>query len=355
VNWSDEEVRALGSMPEGEPLTTPETLAIATRAVEIVAVRGGTMTVEALAEMERKSGLSTYDCKEAFDHLRVQGARVAMLEAERDELRAQADAIGKNWELACRKADEQRERAEAAEERLKWARARVERMPRGPDKDELRWRLSSESSPRPAPDYAPEHLSGLRAACAELSWAHVRLCEQVNRLLPREPQCRPPLAKHPEEGRCAAPFAAGSPCWLEPGHSGAHEATPYRYPCSPTCTHDDAATPDHPERVMERSATFTQTCMDSGHTMTATGCGQCAPNATSFAVVQVREARSDEFTAKMAEHQETAEAVASAREDGMEAMRAACLSETERVFEEGGLRNTAIYTRLVAAIEGAAP
>lgn len=46
------------------------------------------------------------------------------------------------------------------------------------------------------------------------------------------------------------------------------------YPCSPTCTHDDAATPDHPERVKERSEAW-NTLHPNG-SCTCAGEGTCS-------------------------------------------------------------------------------
>lgn len=66
------------------------------------------------------------------------------------------------------------------------------------------------------------------------------------------------------KGQCPA-FAW---CCHPAGHAGFHEEAPGvaprsltrpdRFPCSPTCTHDDAATPGHPERVRQRSEAFTE-------------------------------------------------------------------------------------------------
>jgi hypothetical protein len=90
-----------------------------------------------------------------------------------------------------------------------------------------------------------------------------------------------------------------------------------RYPCSPTCTHDDASTPGHPERVKERSEAFSDAV-------------QAADNLAAGERGLQR-----------------------AYENGAEAMRAACL---EAVMKECGVFGLGPAAReaLKAAIEGAA-
>lgn len=362
MNWSDEELRALAVVPEGEPLTTPEILVLATRAVELVAVRGGMMEsadiAQELARVEAVIGRAA--AEDLRGHIVAQGVRVAVLEAgalrwqgQHDELRAQVDALGNNFEVACRKADEQRERAERLEEELARVTARAARLDIALSERTKTYQQAAQERDAAlarcatAPDYSPEHLSGLRVACSDLSRAHVRLCEEVNRLLPREMG----TSANREHAPVALALAALERVfyWLAMGDEGPEGALPCsgevmstkeggdlleqvrvaaralgglrdedeRHPCSSTCTHDDAATPGHPERAKERS---------------------------------------EEFTAKMAEHQETADAVAKAREDGVEAMRTACWEVVRPECETEGYDSRGHFmSRLKAAIEGAAP
>lgn len=83
-----------------------------------------------------------------------------------------------------------------------------------------------------------------------------------------------------------------------------------RYPCSPTCTHDDAATPGHPDRVKERSEDVT---------------GILAVPSTDCC------------------------------EQAEEAMLAACLEAAREWAARNGIVGVAFDLGLKAAIEGAAP
>jgi hypothetical protein len=85
-----------------------------------------------------------------------------------------------------------------------------------------------------------------------------------------------------------------------------------RFPCSPACTHDDARTPGHPERVKERSEAFEQLVCD---------------------------------------HEDS-----TVYHKGAEAMRAACWEAVAARLEvEGYDRGGALLLGLKAAIEGATP
>ena len=58
------------------------------------------------------------------------------------------------------------------------------------------------------------------------------------------------------EARCHAPDHINCPCTWDPPHECRYPQ-PLDYPCSKSCTHDDAAKPGHPERVKERSEAVT--------------------------------------------------------------------------------------------------
>lgn len=89
-----------------------------------------------------------------------------------------------------------------------------------------------------------------------------------------------------------------------------------RYPCSPTCTHDDASTPGHPERVKERSE-------EIGH--------------------PEPEMDPREVTAYEAGHAA-----------GLEDMRAACLNAVQFEMEKRGASREE-WDAMKSAIEGATP
>lgn len=94
-------------------------------------------------------------------------------------------------------------------------------------------------------------------------------------------------------------------------------STAERYPCSDTCTHDDAATPGHPERVKGRSEAFIRT------------------------LTPEEEAAGDD-------------AYATAQEEGAEAMRAACWEAVQATYDRHGwVKGGPMYEALKAAIESA--
>jgi len=229
--FSEEEVtqaQAAAGTVVGEPISTEDmetarrTLRAVIRAVMaktagLLAARGGTMTAEELEEAFKAVEWASHRGASAIrEYLAAQGARAAALEKELNEARQQIDALGKNWELACAKADEQRERAEAAEQE----------------------RLEEVGNRRAWQERAATHLKRAEAAEERLQQlregiqAIVSQCAEMVKVAALPPRCD-----------CAARNIA---ClhWMR------------RYPCSPTCTHDDAKTPGHPERVRERSEGF---------------------------------------------------------------------------------------------------
>jgi FtsZ-binding cell division protein ZapB len=136
----------------------------------------------------------------------------------------------------------------------------------------------------------------------------------------------------PQEGKepvpqCGAAHPADPEtfCADDRGHDGPHSDTGdgpaitwrqrdgERYPCSTTCTHDDAATPGHPERVKERSAELEAVARGEGQT----------------------------------------KAESAAYDAGVDAMRAACIEAVlKRLYHHGLYHFTHDFK---AAIEGAAP
>jgi predicted nuclease with TOPRIM domain len=114
------------------------------------------------------------------------------------------------------------------------------------------------------------------------------------------------------------------------------EVLSVRYPCAPTCTHDDARTPGHPERVRQRSEAVEAALApsyshgDSLHT-------DVPPGSPVVESGEEQEARG--------------------YDDGAEAMRAACWEAVQEYLDVSGLATSAPAMRdaLKAAIEGAAP
>lgn len=117
-----------------------------------------------------------------------------------------------------------------------------------------------------------------------------------------------------------------------------------RWPCSPACTHDDAATPGHPERVKEQSEAVMWSIV--------------APDAPPERVGE----RSEELDRAMNDSLGSPQVVESraktewdaAWEQGAEAMRAACLEVVLVWMQERGIPLLA-QADMKKVIEGAAP
>jgi hypothetical protein len=141
----------------------------------------------------------------------------------------------------------------------------------------------------------------------------------------------------------------------------ATRASAGRYPCSPTCTHSDAATPGHAERVARASEAFSRSSgLDAGampviseETMAAvrrTITSVDGTLATTGAMLKdwpKDEPTPDETTA----HEE---GLTKGYDNGVEAMRAACWEAAKEVFARYGIIEH-LYQDMKAAIEGAAP
>lgn len=160
-----------------------------------------------------------------------------------------------------------------------------------------------------------------------------------------------------------------------------------RYPCSPTCTHEASANPDHPARVrvMLENMKDIPDVIDSGDdAATATAghaervthrslpvCGCCTrapcncPNGPRWPCAvgcnhpdswvaghpeRVKE-RSEAFVKRAEDHHKS---VSEGYEAGAEAMRAACIAAARSVMEGMGASN-GDWDAMKAALEGAAP
>lgn len=120
-----------------------------------------------------------------------------------------------------------------------------------------------------------------------------------------------------------------------------------RYPCSPTCTHDDAATPGHPERVKERSEVFsTATGGDYGGEIRE------EHEEPECGAIQEQE-ESDLQPVQRGPHPRNLHE--EAYDDGAEDMRAACLRDVLVVLAVLGVDDRYVVGRLKSAIEGAVP
>jgi hypothetical protein len=138
------------------------------------------------------------------------------------------------------------------------------------------------------------------------------------------------LATHARLGHPATPEAAPHTHeWVAPavGTQVCTGCPERRYPCSERCAHLDAASPDHAERVAERSQAFNEVSGPNvGH-----------PDALPEGPLEVVD------PAFIAGH-----------EQGAEAMRAACWEAVQAEMQRMGVFDVGVRARLKAAIEGAA-
>lgn len=105
-----------------------------------------------------------------------------------------------------------------------------------------------------------------------------------------------------------------------------------RYPCSDTCTHDDAGTPCHPERVKAKSEAFAKD-----------GVCTCGPGKVA---TWRKQPHGEECPAK-SNH------TPDAYRDGVEETREAVRLGVAQVLQHFGLRRTPLEDALMAAIEDA--
>lgn len=139
--------------------------------------------------------------------------------------------------------------------------------------------------------------------------------------------------------------------WVQCGFAREH----HRWPCSPTCTHDDAWVPGHPERVRERSeavlAAITK-CPKCGGDVEegyghASGAPQPAPYLYCLASCGWRHTVKGEVVWNPTREQEAW------FDSGAEAMRAACLKALRAWCERNGLDEA--YQSMKEDIDGATP
>lgn len=254
--WTDDEYvqlrEALGRM--GTPEERRASIeAIASRAVELAAARGGTMADEVDAHLQ-----AIYAGEDApVGRMGEIIAAFAALGARNATLEAEVTTLSERLVQANQRAQENWDKQEAERERLQGERDAVLRRA----------------------EHAEERIRQLAIAGQELSAA---------------------VDKH-----------VGAPSDVAPG-STFTEKSARRYPCSPTCTHDDAATPGHSERVKVRSEAF-----------------KADP---SLSVTE-----------------------AATYEQGAEAMRAQIRADVAAECDRHGLAWTPAFKAIIAAIMGAKP
>jgi len=327
MEWTDEEIRC-GS----EANRQRGTRAVMTRAVELAAARGGMMpdVVRCFRDGFRNLRFSDSELGSVAEHITSQGARILMLE-EQKRLDAEHTA------LLLRELD-----AEPSET-LRGVAIRIMR-----ERDALSRGLA-ETNQRAQDNWEKQEAERERLQ-AELSATQTER-DRWRSLWENETRRVVVLEKAGQELSAAV---------------DKHVGEPQRYPCSPTCTHDDARTPSHPERVKKSSADFVRaTCPN----------GDCAISRCETCPERVKE-RSEAFAAVVpcppscpshnnSGHTHRAEAYEAALpemerteayDSGAEAMRAACWEEAQKAMEEMGVNCDApFWNRMKTAIEGAAP
>jgi hypothetical protein len=413
--WGKEERRELGfAVIEARRTNADEVEATATRAVELAAARGGTMTASERAELgDYADGLADGRpvlaslIRQSLKASAVLGARNSVLEAERDALKAELHHLREDWTTTWR------ERAETAESELarlkanhpapsessgqvaederalsltidaacedatfeaKWGekdRAALSRLAAGAQREEtlrgwladLTEMLLGERPVGAMPGTTKDALRAVLKARDDAQQQVGRLTAHLSRVVGERdgllagldllkgemdairkrslaavtirakigvngisaamawvvdgPQCvacgEEPVTQLEQDppalgAKCAAAVAPGATF---------NEHGAKRYPCSDTCTHDDAATPGHPERVKERSEAVT-------------------------AAVDVPE------------DYDWGESEPDPYQRGSEAMRAACWEAAQARCERWGFSD-GFRADLKAAIEGATP
>jgi hypothetical protein len=380
MNWSEEEIGgAENARAEAEERHYQQhgdsddkwragVAAIMTHAAELLAARGGTMTAEALDVaiqelVDRAPSLSV----DLDRHLSAQGARVAVLEAENTEarerlekrtaeLKAQRDEALRLLatrvavlEQALKENDEEikyvRERLTAAEEGSR----ELVRRAQGAEADVERWKREHSVMATQAKD-AREEARVLKARCATLFAAGQTLSAVADRT--GEPKENAPSvhaidaygllktgdsARHPQryphefvddgDGLCG---------WRREPHAVmcGYNKSQHMWPCSATCTHDDATKPGHPERVKERSEAVNAAV-------------ECPPSCPSH-LNSGHTHQADDPSGEM--HGDYADGY----DAGAEAMRAACLTAATEWAMARGFSVPELRS-LKSAIEGAVP
>lgn len=356
IEWSDDDVEAAWRRASGAPIRSRDsTWAIMNYAVELYLARASGQTKE--DETAVRSTLETADGDMGHDaNTHAALSRLSALAQEAEALRASADELQ-------RQRDSRGEALEVAEQEIKTLRAKVATLEPHVERAE-HYKASTAKWMESAMGLRAE-VEGLKSEM-EASWSAarkvapvdklgVRLCDVVASLVSNAQslssireraaqaiaECRGEGAREilrerlgwvlegdaansstqsngsgkvghaSTPGQCSNPDPTIGPTCAERGCEGRE----CRYPCSPTCTHDDAATPGHPERVKERSKAL-----------------NAIPTATP-----------DPYDW--------------GRSDGIEAMRAACWEAVQTPLRIlGGVEpGSAIWSAIKTAIESANP
>lgn len=338
-------LRGVFETTSGSP--TEVILAVATRAVELKATGGFQLPPRLRILIENCEGaakepgqtVSVENLLELADFSAAQGARVAALEDEVQRL------SGLSAVTECMAARRERDEAYALAATYKRdidaesAGSMALRKRFGADDTETfqdfvarlskerdvaaqlaLLRLKDRMALAAERDETVSRLSSLRPFISQLATLSVEMAKVVGD--PSAPSCCEHCGNDAPNGKrfCSARCQkCESTDWPADGCASVCKS---RYPCSTTCTHDDAATPGHAERVKERSEAF---------------------NGVRAGPLTLNEREQSLFEA----------AWDGGQEQGAEAMRAACLVAVRDTLQ--GFGDERLYPMLKAAIEGATP
>lgn len=375
TSWTQKELRELVQVQtETRDDSAGSVAAVASRAVELVAARGGTMTAERLRGVLSNAD-AFLDAKEAAEvrqHIVALGDEIATLRAKVAELGAFKAYVHQRLDEAnipTHPSGPHSTEGCRIGHPLDIALARLK--PSGQVAEDVNWLLHEHHHRNEPPDAYTTRVQRLAALAQRTQEAEkdattlrnesMTLYATLQRLRSSadvaESQLRAireraedPHGMREAGGRAKAEQGDGwtdatvaaaiarwavdgnppgtsesSPTDVEPGSTLTERGT-RRYPCSPTCTHDDAATPGHAARVAERSKAFSE-----------------AASPDAGAVEETDDSR--EAIERVADED--------AYDRGAEAMRAACWEAIGTVLGREGMEPSFLFDELKAAIEGA--
>lgn len=375
MNWSEEEVgdaedrraRAEGEdMPHTDETWRKGVRAIMTRAVELAAARGTGKFIQCTDchEIRDDDGENACRCGDGGGRPvslpASVGARVAVLEAELDlarkgfdggspaeaainALEAQVDAIAKDRDGYAEEVVGLRERLSAAEN---GNRELVRRAQQAEGQIARDARVEA---------VLTGQVERYRSETEKLEHQRLHMAAEIIRL--REQCSTLEEERKNQRDRANAPSAAGQVDNSDEGIEYDLGDGPFtRYPCSPTCTHDDAAKPGHQERVKERSeAVAREVNAFGGETLGARRALCDAMERLGFdGAAMFRDTSLDTAALGNALFQSVRDEEDRVATGATEAMRAACLSAATTWAMERGFSVPELKS-LKSAIEGAVP